>query len=98
MTTPASTPIDPAHLASEVEALKADLAALPATEFIEKAVYHCDRLARALRSSHHEATRFAAFTVLKIVRDHAAELSSSIPARAQAIRRALEASGFDLSK
>ena len=98
MTTPASTPIDRAQLASEVEALRADLAALPTTAFIEKALYHCDRLAKAIRSSHNEATRFAAFTVLKIVRDHAGELSSSIAARAQVIRSALEASGLDLSK
>ena len=98
MTTPASTPIDRSQLASEVEALKADLASLPTTEFIEKALYHCERLALAIRSSHNEGTRFAAFTVLKIVRDHAAELPPAVAARAHAIRSVLESAGLDLSK
>jgi len=98
VTTPASTPIDRTQLASEVEKLKADLAAMPTTEFIEKALYHCDRLAVAIRSSHNEGTRFAAFTVLKIVRDHATELPPAVASRAQAIRSALETSGLDLSK
>ena len=98
MTTPASTKIDRLQLASEVEALKADLASSPTAEYIEKALYHCARLTVAIRSSHNEGMRFAAFTVLKIVRDHAAELPPAVTSRAQAIRSALEASGLDLSK
>jgi hypothetical protein len=93
-----STTIDRQQLAADVDALGAALAALPRTEALEKAVYHAERLAKAIRSSHSEATRFAAFTVLKILRDHGTELPADIGPRAQAIRAALEAAGVDLSK
>ena len=45
------------------------LKAMPASPEVDKAIYQCDRLHLALRSSHNEGTRFAAFTVNKIVRD-----------------------------
>jgi len=93
-----ATPIDRAQLAADVEALQADLAALPRREALDKAIYHCGRLATAIRSSHNEATRFAAFTVAKIVRDLATELPPAIVSRMQAIKVALEATGLDLSK
>jgi hypothetical protein len=93
-----STTIDRQQLAADVDALGAALAALPRAEALDKAVYHAERLAKAIRSSHNEATRFAAFTVLKILRDHAAVLPADIATRAQALRAALEATGLDLSK
>jgi hypothetical protein len=96
VTTP--TTVDRAKLASDVEALKADLAALPRQDGLDKAIYHCERLAVAIRASHNEATRFAAFTVAKIVRDRAAELPPPIVERMLAVRAALEATGLDLSK
>jgi len=99
VTTPTpATPTDRAHLASEVEALKADLSTLPRREPIDKAIYHCERLAIAIRASHNEGTRFAAFTVVKIVRDLASELPPAVVSRVQAIKTALEAGGLDLSK
>ena len=99
MTTPTpSTPIDRTQLASEVDSLKSDLAVLPRRDVIDKAIYHCERLAIAIRASHNEGTRFAAFTVSKIVRDHAGELPPAVVSRMQSIRTALEATGLDLSK
>jgi hypothetical protein len=89
---------DRQRLASQAEALCAALAALPPTEALGKALHHAERLAIAIRASHNEATRFAAFTVLKILRDHAAELPEDVAARAQALRAGLEATGLDLSK
>jgi hypothetical protein len=52
----------------------------------------------AVRSSHNEGTRFAAFTVAKIVRDLGPELPPAVPALMQEIRGSLEAMGLDLSK
>ena len=98
MTTPTPPAIDRAQLASEVDALRADLAALPRSEAIDKAIYHSERLAIAIRSSHTEGTRFAAFTVAKIVRDLSAELPPEIVSRTQAIKSALESMGLDLTK
>lgn len=96
MTTP--TTIDRAQLASEVEALRSELAALPRRDALDKAIYQCERLAKAVRSSHAEGTRFAAFTVSKIVRDLADELPPAVVERTRAIRVALEGLGLDLSK
>jgi hypothetical protein len=96
VTTP--TTIDRERLAAEVETLKARLAALPRREALDKAIYQCDRLAIAIRASHTEGTRFAAFTVAKIVRDLEADLPADVVSRAKAIRSALEATGLDLSK
>jgi hypothetical protein len=93
-----TTTIDRQQLAADVDALRSALLALPHSDALEKAGYHCERLAQAIRSSHSEATRFAAFTVLKILRDRGAELPADLAVRARAIRAALEASGFDLSK
>jgi hypothetical protein len=93
-----TTTIDRQQLVSDVEALKAALEALPARDAIEKAIHHCERLRIAIRSSHTEGTRFAAFTVAKIVRDLAAELPPDIPAKMQAIKAALEATGLDLQR
>ena len=68
------------------------------THILDKAIYQCDRLAIAIRSSHTEGTRFAAFTVVKIVRDLEADLPPEVVARMKAIKGALEALGLDLSK
>jgi hypothetical protein len=99
VTTPSpATPLDRAQLAADVEALQADLGTLPRREALDKAIYQCGRLATAIRSSHNEATRFAAFTVAKIVRDLASDLPPAVVSRMQAIKTALEATGLDLSK
>ena len=57
------------QLLADVESLVGALKAMPASPEMDKAIYQCDRLHLALRSSHNEGTRFAAFTVNKIVRD-----------------------------
>jgi hypothetical protein len=92
------TTTDKQQLLDRVDALTRTLEALPSTETIQKAIYHCQRLQLALRSSHNEGTRFAAFTVRKIIRDHAAELPAAIPDQLAPIIAVLEASGIDLHK
>jgi hypothetical protein len=85
------------QLLADVDGLKGALAALPASEPIQKAIYHCERLHLAIRSSHNEGTRFAAFTVNKIIRDLGAAPPPVLDAMAR-IRAALEASGLDFRK
>jgi hypothetical protein len=92
------TTIDKQSLIDRVDALARTLEALPQGEAVQKAVYHCHRLQLALKSSHNEGTRFAAFTVRKIIRDHAAELPATIPDQLGPIIETLEASGIDLHK
>ena len=93
-----ATTIDRQQLLGEVEALQAALETQPKRDALDKAIYQCERLRVAIRSSHTEGTRFAAFTVARIVRDLSAELPPQIPARMQTIKAALEAMGLDLQK
>jgi hypothetical protein len=96
MTSLPSLPKD--TLLADVEALRASLGSAPVTDAQQKALYHCERLAVAIQSSHNEAMRFAAFTVSKAVRDHGAEWPAEVTTRMQKIRVALEDAGFDLQK
>ena len=84
-------------LASDVDALRGALALLPAGEWREKALYQCDRLRQAIASSHSEGTRFAAFTLGKMIRDRAG-LPAEVTGRMQGLRTRLERQGLDLNK
>ena len=53
------TALDKSQLLGRVDALKQALTLLPPTETLQKAVYHCERLHIAVRTSHQEGTRFA---------------------------------------
>jgi hypothetical protein len=86
------------QLLANVEALTAGLKQLPPGEPVDKAVYHCERLHLAIRSSHNEATRFAAFSVNKIVRDLGARAPAPVAEAMARIRAALEATGVDFQK
>lgn len=85
-------------LIGDVEALKRELEQVPRTDAIEKALYHAERLRVALSTSHTEGTRFAAFTVNRLIRGLEGDLPAAIPARMQQIRAALEARGLDFNK
>ena len=82
---------------ADVEALTAALQTMSPSDAVEKAIHHCERLHLAIRSSHNEGTRFAAFTVNKIIRDLGAAPPSVLDAMAR-IRTALEAAGVELHK
>ena len=82
---------------SHVEALRSALAELPADGWRETALYQCDRLRLAIASSHSEGTRFAAFTLAKMIRDRAG-LPDAVSGRMQHIRSRLEQQGLDLNK
>ena len=86
------------QLLADVEALTAALTGLPPGEAIDQAVYHSERLHLAIRSSHNEATRFAAFSVNKIVRDLGPQAPGPVVEAMSRIRAALEAAGVDFTK
>jgi hypothetical protein len=86
------------RLLTDVETLTAGLKALPASAAVEKAIYHCDRLQLAIRTSHNEGTRFAAFTVNKIVRDLGDEAPPAVVDTMARVRSGLEAWGLELHK
>ena len=92
------TALDKSQLLGRVDALKQALTVLPPSETLQKAVYHCERLHIAVRTSHQEGTRFAAFTVKRIIAEQAATLPPMVPALMQEIIGALEANGLDLQK
>jgi len=92
------TALDKSQLLGRVDALKQALTQLPPTETLQKAVYHCERLHIAVRTSHQEGTRFAAFTVKRIITAESSTLPPMVPALMQEIIGALEANGLDLQK
>ena len=68
---------------------------LPADARRDKALYHLDRLQRAVSASHQEAVRFAAFTVNNTVHDAAADWGPPIVAAMAGLRDALHAKGHE---
>ena len=86
------------QLLADVESLVGALKAMPASPEVDKAIYQCDRLHLALRSSHNEGTRFAAFTVNKIVRDLADAAPTAVVEGMAQVRAGLEAIGVELQK
>jgi hypothetical protein len=90
--------IDKAALLDRVTALKQSLEALPPSEPIQKAIYHADQLHIALKASHNEGIRFAAFTVARLIKNSERELPPQVPALMAEIKAALEAIGIDLQK
>jgi len=75
------------------DALDALLRARPADERQARALYHLDRLRRAVRASHQEAVRFAAFTLHKTVRDASATWGPDLTAAMEQLKAALNAQG-----
>ncbi len=86
------------ELLADVESLTAALKASPSSAAVEKAIYQCDRLHLAIRSSHSEGTRFAAFTVNKIVRDLGDAAAPAVVERMVRVRAGLEAQGLELQR
>jgi hypothetical protein len=90
------TAIGKERLIDLVERLKTELQALPRNEPIERALYHCDRLQLAIRSSHSEGIRFAAFTLNRLLRDHRADLTPDAAGHLDVLRAELKAAGVDV--
>ena len=86
------------QLLGDVESLSSALKAAPPSPEIEKAIYQCDRLHVAVRSSHNEGTRFAAFTLNKIVRDLGDAAPAPVVENMARVRAGLDAMGVELQK
>ena len=86
------------QLLADVESLVAALRALPASPALEQAIHQGERLHLAIRTSHNEGTRFAAFTVNKIVRDLGDAAPPDVVETMARIRAGLEANGLELHK
>jgi hypothetical protein len=86
------------QLLADVESLIVALKALPSSAAVERAIYHGERLQLAIRTSHNEGTRFAAFTVNKIVGDLGAEAPTVVVETMARVRAGLEARGLELRK
>jgi hypothetical protein len=81
-----------------VNRLGTELRALPPSEPLQRALYHSERLQRAIRTSHSEGIRFAAFTVARGLRDHEAEMTPEANQCLRMLKEELRAAGFDLEK
>ncbi|HEX7085181.1 MAG TPA: hypothetical protein VF198_02375 [Vicinamibacterales bacterium] len=90
VTNPADAKTQVLNATAHLEGLVGQLPQDPRTE---KALYHLDRLRRAVNASHQEAVRFAAFTVNKTIRDAAADWGSPVVEAMDRLRDALEAAG-----
>ena len=90
-----TTPLSPREKAAQdAAALVAVLRTAPPSPVLTELAQLGDHLERAITAFHMEAIRFRAFTMSRLIRQHAAELPPEVPARMDAILRDLEAAGF----
>jgi deferrochelatase/peroxidase EfeB len=91
------TSLDTDKVVAAASALNSLLMGLPQSERRDKALYHLDRLQRAVAAWHQEAVRFAAFTVNKSVHD-SPEWGPQVAEAMEALRVSLAQSGHDFLK
>lgn len=77
-----------------VDDLVAELSAAPQEGVVPELVDLGGHLARAIRAFHMEAIRFRAYTMSRLVKQHATELPKDVHSRMEQIRGALEDAGF----
>jgi hypothetical protein len=80
--------------AAEVAGLVSILNAVPQTGIVPELVELGGHLERAVRAFHMEAIRFRAYTMRRLIKQHAAELPTEAPALMEGITAALETAGF----
>ena len=82
----------PQPVFDRLNALRDALRADPSPD-AERAIYQCDRLEQAVRHSHAEAIRFAAYTINHIASSAEAGMSETVRQRVADLRAALTAAG-----
>lgn len=82
------------NAARDAAALVATLRTAPASPVITQLIELGEHLERAVLAFHMEAIRFRAFTMSRLIKQHAAELPADVPTRMEAILHDLEAAGF----
>lgn len=80
--------------ARDAAALVATLRAGQATPLTTQLIDLGEHLERAVTAFHMEAIRFRAFTMSRLIKQHAGELPADVPVRMEAILHHLEAAGF----
>ena len=78
----------------QLETLGEVLTQEPPTDFTAKVHHHCERLDQAIRLSHAEGIRFAAFTLMRMSEKAGPELRSDTRAALQQLKSAIEASAL----
>jgi hypothetical protein len=86
------TPRDAA--AREVARLVTLLNEQPPLGVVPQLVELGGHLERAIRAFHMEAIRFRAYTMSRLIKQHAAELPAEVPALMEGVTTALEDAGF----
>lgn len=84
------------QLIETVDRLRHELQALPSSDDIAQAIYQCERLRLAIGSSHSEGTRFAGYTVARLLRNRQGELTPAAAAHLQQLRDGLRDAGFEI--
>lgn len=90
----ADTPSPRELAAAEVARLVVVLSAAPQHGMVPELVELGGHLERAVRAFHMEAIRFRAYTMRRLIKQHAAELPAEAPALMESITAALEMAGF----
>lgn len=90
-----TTPLTPRESAArDAAALVATLREAPALPVTTQLIELGEHLERAITAFHMEAIRFRAYTMSRLIKQHAAELPADVPSRMEAILHDLEAAGF----
>ncbi len=80
--------------ALDAAALVAYLRTLPSTSLVSQLVDLGEHLERAVTAFHMEAIRFRAFTMHRLIKQHADDLPAEVATRMDVVLHDLEAAGF----
>lgn len=80
--------------AQQADQLVAHLQTLPSTTATSELIELGGHLARAIRAFHMEAIRFRAFTMRRLIKQHADVMPPEVMALMAEVTAALEAAGF----
>lgn len=90
-----TTPLTPRESAArDAAALVEILRAAPPTPVTAQLIELGEHLERAVIAFHMEAIRFRAYTMSRVIKQHAGQLPADIPGRMDGILHHLEAAGF----
>jgi len=89
-----ATPTPRETAAQEVARLSTLLSQQPPLGVVPELVELAGHLERAVRAFHMEAIRFRAYTMSRLIKQHAADLPAEVPVLMEGITTALENAGF----
>ncbi|HKY20759.1 MAG TPA: hypothetical protein VJM31_06025 [Vicinamibacterales bacterium] len=83
-----------ATVLAALEAVRTTLRNEPASPSVTAALAQCDRLELAISQFHAEGLRFAAFTLLRMVRSSGSDLPEAVHSATHSLKSALESAGY----